>query len=64
LGVSLRKNFGSGYPLYLLCRTPAQKDAAPTPNAKTEWIKKTAFTTSKQKKSQYLPFETTEYATY
>ena len=32
LDVPLRKNFGSGYPLYLLGRTPPQEDAAPIPH--------------------------------
>jgi hypothetical protein len=40
LGVPLRKNFGSGYPLYLLGRTPPQEDAAPIPHAKQQELKR------------------------
>ena len=39
LDVPLRKNFGSGYPLYLLGRTPPQEDAAAIPHAKRLLIK-------------------------
>jgi hypothetical protein len=58
LGVTLRKNYGSGYPLYLLWRTPPQKDIVPIPHAKPQQTQKIILNKNQMKSSKLYTFLT------